>query len=793
MNNKIKIKSVAFMLMLMMLTLIKKDISYANSNNYIRMDCTYGYEQMVEMGTYSPVKIKINNEMQGFDATVAVSVSAAYDNDSQMGHFTYSSIDEKSYQVKKNIKINNQTTDITLYVPLISEKTFVNAQILRDGIEICSQSFTIEAQDYTKYLYIAVLSDNPSGLDYFNEASMYAYADFSLKKINLNANDIPEENYGLDMFDIMIVDNFDISTLTQNQTDAVRNWLKNGGTLISGIKNNESIMEKFIFKLTGIQISLDDEDYFDNNNISFIDDITVSKLQYHDGMIGLADIDLNSENLMNWDYYNAKFAEELICEVLNIEKLKYIDSYRLYGSHNNYWNVSSTLLCADKKNMPHYFSYIIIMAAYLICAGPLLYIFLKKIKKRQKLRKCQLLLALLFTAVIYIISINSRYNAPFISYFNILSMGDKYSKVSYFDITAPFNNQYSLYLDRDYSYEYLYTPIYSYTQIDSALKNNPKVSLEYGNEENTVTIKNERAFENNYFIAESKAEEKNTKPIKVSLNLFDDNISGSIVNNSDTDIENAIILMYNKIIMIGEIKAKETYDLSNYCVKTYSNEFAGYMNQKVSGYDETDDGRIKEGYESQYFKKSILDFYINNSFAVSSSKCVLIGFAKEKNSFELQRNTGFKAYGMTMVEVPVQVNYEKDNKIYEPYVRVYSEDSSYYGYRMYTNESTFTFKFEESLSDISLMVNDMEYYDEKYHKSFDGKMYFYNITMGVYDLVSNDMKKFDSEFMKNYISNNNELIVKFVKKETDISDTDSEKDIVLPIFSATGGRAYAKD
>lgn len=86
-----------------------------------------------------------------------------------------------------------------------------------------------------KEIQVGVLSDNFEGLNYIsaNEYSMSVYNSrlCALKPVNLNNDNIKEH---LNDFYFLIIDQFDMSLLSEENIQAVQDWVKAGGWLIIG-------------------------------------------------------------------------------------------------------------------------------------------------------------------------------------------------------------------------------------------------------------------------------------------------------------------------------------------------------------------------------------------------------------------------------------------------------------------------------------------------------------------------------------------------------------------------------
>jgi hypothetical protein len=151
------------------------------------------------------------------------------------------------------------------------------------------------------------------------------------------------------------------------------------------------------------------------------------------------------------------------------------------------------------------------------------------------------------------------------------------------------------------------------------------------------------------------------------------------------------------------------------------------------------------------------------------------------NKLELQLDSSYDAYGLTMLEVPIDVDYTNNDLLYTSYVPIKNEEYSSSGDIMYSDEMILTYNLGTDLTDIDLYFNDLSYYDEEYYKTFSGHIYFYNQFTSLYDPVDLSSKHITIEQLKPYLNEENEIIIKYVEEFDK-----EEKQALLPSLSTIG-------
>lgn len=711
-NHKLCNKVLYLLFIFVLLISVTYMNAKASNANDISINTTYGFDQITKVDSNTPFTISVTNKGEKIKVRVQVILSSVINTNSPIETVLLNGYKEKNYMFEKSAVIAaNSTTDIIMTLPIMNETNQIKINIYDEyGSLIKTMNQTIEADDYSYYAYAGILSDDPTVLNYFQNTALYQYNDYNFQAILLEENEIPDEIYGLDLFDILITDQEKLDHLTEKQKQVINNWERNGGFLIN------------LSTITNPDISWE----------SLIPD----------------------NQMKQWDYI-----------------------YRTYN-----WAITNALDNVHMNKIPNFMIYVVILSLYIILIGPLLYLILKKLNKRKFIWFFEIAGSLLFMTIIILLGQNTRLKAPFINYFKIESFNEKTIDSSvFFNIRAPYNNEYKLYLDKAYSIK----PIYDIIYYDNS-KKRPKlddynIGISQNDKENVITVKNDEAFTKECFCVEKSKEIDVNNFIHVSMNMFGNKVTGTVTNNMNNSIENAAILVYNKVIFLKTIPANTTIKLDNKAIFTYNPKFKYGLTNEIAGLKVDKKGFIKDGYVLQNQKKSILDYYVEEKFGVYNDKAYLIGFTSDRNHLELQLDSSYAAYGMTMIEVPINVNYTKKNLLYTTYVPIKNEEYSSSGDIMYTDEMILTYSLGKNLTDITLFFNKLSYYDGEYYKAFSGHIYFYNRNTTLYDPFDLSQKKVSAEALKPYLNENNEIVIKYVEhfdKE--------EKQALLPSLSTIG-------
>ncbi|MFA9377350.1 MAG: hypothetical protein ACERKZ_11430 [Lachnotalea sp.] len=677
-------------------------------------EVTYGFNGTTKMNAHTPFTISISNQGSEIQGVVQVILSSFTESNSTTDIVLNSRYKEKNYMYQENVTIvANATTNVTMVIPVTNKVNKLQITVLDEyGKTLSTKEQVIESDYFSYYVYAAIISDDPIVLNYFENTAIYQYSDYTFKAIILSKDDIPKDNYGLELFDVIIANQSEIDSLSKEQQQVLDNWKKNDGLMI------------------------DSDDIVNKQNVSW---------------------------------------ENIIPEA-EIQKLNY--SYSSYEA----WSISSALGNVYMSELPNFMLYVIVISIYIALMGPMLYLILKKLNKRYLFWIFEIAGAILFAVIIIIMGSNTRLKAPFINYFDIVTYNKNTIDDSvYFNIRAPFNNEYKLYLDKAYSFKPITEMVYidNPSQIKSVADYN--IGISHDDKESIITVKNDAAFTKEYFYAEKSDEISGTDYININMNLFGNKVTGSVTNNLDYPIENATILKYNKVIFLDTIPANTTVKIDNFPIYTYNPKFKYGLTNKIAKLKMDKRGVIQEGCMLQNQKKNIMDFYLEKKFSIATDKTYLIGFTTASNQLDMQLDSSYDAYGMTMIEVPCDVNYTSNNHQYTAYVPIKNEEYSLSGDIMYSDEMILTYNLGSNLTDINLYFNELSYYDPQYYKAFTGHVYFYNRKTSLYDPFDLSKMYISTQDLTQYLNEDNEIVIKYVEHFGE-----EEKQALLPSLSTIG-------
>lgn len=187
-----------------------------------------GFNSRYRDGSWVPIRVTLHNDGPDFSGTVSVSLPSPY-----AGMNTLSPSSNK-YQQAISLSSGAQK-QITLNVPMLfgsqGVTQTVNVNLLdANGKLVLSQPATLRSLGPNDIL-AGVLSDQSAGISSLGQVTQPNQT-ASVFEEQLNAATMPKIAEILTNFDVIVLDNFTTSSLSNEQLTALQNWVAQGGTLI---------------------------------------------------------------------------------------------------------------------------------------------------------------------------------------------------------------------------------------------------------------------------------------------------------------------------------------------------------------------------------------------------------------------------------------------------------------------------------------------------------------------------------------------------------------------------------
>ena len=568
--------------------------------------------------------------------TTALTVQAKGEGDAFFVWLDVSGADETAYEIQVNIEnkgkdwegivrlIPNQSYrmstayDTVISLPEGSKKQF-SVIIPRIGLEdengtvglalLDKKNKVILEEEYVHLLNggmtalsMGILSDDYSALTYLDMGgnTLHFWSDeYPVRLVELTQMNLLEK---LEKLQILVIDEYNTEVLTDSELNAISAWCENGGILLIG---TGASVEKTLCGLAGFvdvesdgtwqQIS--QNQYMDSLQWQMLDMVelqytgkysyeimyTTAALNYNykDGAIGILPYSLTEFGKIGKEFYDDYWTrDEFVRGIL--QDLSYMS---ISGNNAPYrdvkYNISdeiqSMLRAIGGVNSDLDFDLLkILVIVYVIVVGPLLYVMLKTVKKRE----------LYWVAVPAVVCVG-------VLLIYLAGRGFEVANTRAFTVTA--ENLEDVSKSKSYLYAYDASHDEWMIQLEQGYTNGSKLgyhTYRYSNEEGaydcrvlkegerlSVGIVPEENFEDSYFVV---GKGKDSKPAEGALhgnNVYEDydKLYGTVTNDTTYDFPYYAVVVANHMFVLEDLKAGETVDLRSESVLYHNADRDAYF------------------------------------------------------------------------------------------------------------------------------------------------------------------------------------------------------------------------
>ncbi|HZJ57011.1 MAG TPA: hypothetical protein VFD89_02090 [Clostridia bacterium] len=518
----------------------------------IIIEAKIGFDNHYRVGSWTPIVIEIENLGQDIHGDLEVLV-----NQDQGTAITYSRAAVIAKNSKKRFMLYAQinTTQRKFKIDLKQKNKTLKSLELK----------SLKPMTLNKYL-MGVITDDKPALGYWWRTlggdSVFA----NHETVLINKDEIPHRPEVMENFAMIVINNADTAVFTQEQQQVLGQWVNNGGILIIGTGSNASktlsgLKPTIVDGQIGNTIKSEPIEGIGNMSLdlaglSLQDSKTLMEdggqaiiwgLNSGRGNIFIAGFDLGLEPFTSWEG-NKTFWERVLTNNLKpsvIATLKGPDlsssGYQPYGYGYNY-GIREALSSIKALDLPPFTNLLIILLGYLLVVGPINYIILKKLDKREWMWFTIPGFVILFSIGIYGIGYSQKGSEVIINTISTISARENTATIdTYVGVFIPKRGDYNISIDGDV----LMTPYgegdmgYAYgSSFPSSHGGIIKAKVSQGNP-SSITL-----YDSNVWTMRTlmyRGFKENLGDIKGDLYYKDGKVKGTIINNTSFLIEDSAI------------------------------------------------------------------------------------------------------------------------------------------------------------------------------------------------------------------------------------------------------------
>ena len=759
----------------------------ADSPEDIRIGIVYGYRNTAKSGQLLPVTVTFeNNTGETVDGFLSLEMPGAD------GSISYTS----AVKIREGI----QTEKRTVTVPDTAEEqdgSLLRAVLFDDsGEEIVSAETLVKYLGNGKEVLCGALSDNAQNLTWLSGISLGR--ELSTRVVNLNPADMPEEEDGLNQLDVIVISSFDTGRLSDACVEAVMKWTEGGGTLLIGTGDARNSLGEFRTrignpKLTylgtrpvdmGMQYSSSGPDgaVLDLKLRSvFWDGAEVLQESFDRGNVYRKNIGKGAVCLTAFDLCDLRefcteqpgYPQDLLTGIIGQGGLSRIAGSTLSAEER--LTASKDLTNTyDTAGVPGIVIYVILAAAFLLLAGPVLFRLLSRKGLGSYYMLGVLILSTGFALIFWLQASATRITEPYIRYGVINEFapgendGQDVSMKGFIDMGSSGRSAMTLELPQECTVRPVMT--------------SGNISVTAG-KKIMLAVAGQNQFETNIFQVEEKIGKVDKEcPLTCHLQIGENGLEGSVENVGGMRFSDLALIYSGEIYYFGGLLPGGRWEPGRSSAEEQAGRLPVFGPVNSAELAAAYVCRQQDGGQYRLQKEHLLAYCLRENSALSEGRGLLVGFAEDYQPGFLQ-DTAFTTEGSALFAVEVPVEQAEDTDSFRKRVTSIPRVlSGAYDPAENVIQGRSTAVLEYSLGTgfrlLSLeMIPLSPELDGESVTAFSGQTAMYNYATGSYDLTDAGKTVWTAEELAPYLSPGNNLTVRYMPDE-DIRD---DVPVFLPI------------
>lgn len=526
---------------------------------------SYGIDGKYRAMKNVPVTVNMKSLESDFEGEVEIRVAST----------APGSYDAFSTEVKVK---RGEEAKVIIPVMMSSEDSKFTVNIIKDGKSVSEKSVRAsEGRIAEGNLFVGVLTDDMTSLGYLADVTYTDAKDPQKSGVNtvkLDSNAIGSNHLNIDGLDVIFINNFNMGGFTKEHYNSLNSWVNKGGNLIIGSGVNESKTVKIVDKsLLDVKSNGTSE-----KNVTLVNEalnLTISDLDIKNsevilgsegnelvysitkgnGEILVATFDLGMEPLIS-----SKDATEVWNKLL----IKAFEEFRnnyMYGSGYGSYQMDNLIRNIPVDKVVNVWVLAAVLVGYALIVGVVLYIVLKKMKKRDLIWGVVPVLAVAFSLVIYILGSTTRVNDIILNQVNIIDVNEegKGQVKSNIGIGSKYKEDISIEKPENISMDFRDEQRFYYGMQEENTLKKLRVKTTYRDNNAYFDFEDSNALDMKGF--EVIGNEQSFPKMEASFNYDGGKLNGNVKNNLDSNIERLILVSGENIWDLGGVKAGEELNL----------------------------------------------------------------------------------------------------------------------------------------------------------------------------------------------------------------------------------------
>lgn len=551
----------------------------------VKLNVTYGID-----GKFKGVNLPINVEVEN---TTGSNIEGNIEVRTQISYEYYD-----SYVVEVNLSANEKRT-VTIPVNLSGDISSLKVLFNQDDSILTQEKLTIGSGRVNDYsIFMGILTDDYNGnllkdinvseengvyqvpIDYKILKTINSYRSFQaddIKNVSLNKDIISNSN-NLESLDVIVINNYNTSNLTEDEYLSLKSWVDKGGTLIIGTGENSS---KTIGNINKKFFDIASKGTKDSNGYTLADlefQGETEVLKDETPIIYKKKMGLGNLYAVAYDFGNSNIASEEILKYYWKEALSddFDKKFSISGIDDYDYNKLELVNQIPSTNMYKTSTLAIVFLIYVLLVGIILYLVFKKLNKREYLWVAIPVTAILFCVLFFAMGTKTRVKDVVLNQVTFLTKekdGTNNNTV-YVGITSKYNKDLLVKNPEEGNLELINDEGHYYSSNDEESKNSKiRTKIIYNGSNTSYEYKDLPALNMKTFKVNNV--DKTLPDIQANLSYNGGELKGTIKNTLGYDIKSLIILSQNVIWNYGEVKEGEEINTENNKSSKIKNIYGG--------------------------------------------------------------------------------------------------------------------------------------------------------------------------------------------------------------------------
>ena len=414
---------------------------------------------------------------------------------------------------------------------------------------------------------------------------------------------------------------------------------------------------------------------------------------------------------------------------------------------------------SDLSKLPSLSLYFAILFPGLIFLGPGLYLLMRSQRNLKYYRLSIALSSLFLGVIVWSLGMGTRFNGSFLSYLKFSQMTkETVEEQNYINLRSPNEKNISLSIKPEYTVNPIVKGMDFTGDLTELIQkdNLHRMDIQRDRDESLIHIIKSDAFSPHYFNINKKI--PNSKgEIQGQIHYYQGKITGQLKNDTEYSFYDCFLYLFGRMVKFGKWEKGTEIDLStleSLPVPVGDYEYIGNMISSGNG-------------------KNFLRYILGERMHGYFPDARFFGFIREEQlGFTEEKN--IEKYGMHILTQSLDLDCKEGNTVeYSSLSRDPIVSSGEYDLQTNTMNPMIPLEIHYQLGEEQkiegIRFENISLEGGKLLQSFQGNMALYNYRTGAYDLLRSKDGTLEGDKLASYLSEKNELNIRFVPKESNVS------------------------